>query len=55
MLDVNAIDISSVAGLVAVGLLTAQILLGLLLSVGYNPLRLWPRRRRAGTAMGLRD
>jgi predicted ferric reductase len=32
-------------GLVAVGIFTAQILLGLLLSVGYNPLRQWPRRR----------
>src|SRR5438270_2674015 len=41
----TAIDVSSVVGLVAVGLFTAQILLGLLLSVGYNPLRQFPRRR----------
>ena len=41
----SAIDVSSVIGLVAVGILTAQILLGLLLSVGYNPLRQFPRRR----------
>jgi DMSO/TMAO reductase YedYZ heme-binding membrane subunit len=41
----TAIDISSVAGLIAVGLFTAQILMGLLLSVGYNPIRHWPRRR----------
>lgn len=41
----TAIDVSSVFGLVAVGMFTAQILLGLLLSVGYNPLRQWPRRR----------
>jgi DMSO/TMAO reductase YedYZ heme-binding membrane subunit len=41
----TAIDVSSVVGLVAVGIFTAQILLGLLLSVGYNPLRQWPRRR----------
>jgi sulfoxide reductase heme-binding subunit YedZ len=41
----TAIDISSVVGLVAVGIFTAQILIGLLLSVGYNPLRRWPRRR----------
>ena len=33
----TAIDISSVVGLISVGLFTAQILLGLLLSVGYNP------------------
>jgi sulfoxide reductase heme-binding subunit YedZ len=32
-------------GLIAVGILTAQILLGLLLSVGYNPLRKFPHQR----------
>jgi predicted ferric reductase len=41
----SAIELSSDIGLVAVGLFTAQILLGLLLSVGYNPVRRWPRRR----------
>jgi sulfoxide reductase heme-binding subunit YedZ len=41
----TAIDISSVLGLIAVGILTAQILLGLLLSVGYNPLRKFPHQR----------
>jgi DMSO/TMAO reductase YedYZ heme-binding membrane subunit len=41
----TAIDVSSVAGLIAVGIFTTQILLGLLLSVGYNPVRQWPRRR----------
>jgi methionine sulfoxide reductase heme-binding subunit len=41
----TAIDVSSVVGLIALGIFTAQILLGLLLSVGYNPLRQWPRRR----------
>jgi predicted ferric reductase len=41
----GAIDVSSVVGLIAVGLFTAQILLGLLLSIGYNPVRTWPRRR----------
>jgi methionine sulfoxide reductase heme-binding subunit len=40
----TAIDISSVVGLIAVGTFTAQILLGLLLSVGYNPRRKWPRQ-----------
>jgi DMSO/TMAO reductase YedYZ heme-binding membrane subunit len=39
----TAIDISSVVGLIAVGIFTAQILLGLLLSIGYNPIRSWPR------------
>jgi len=41
----DAIELSSDAGLVAVGLLTANILLGLLISTGYNPVRRWPRRR----------
>jgi len=41
----SAIDISSVVGLTALGLFTAQILMGLLLSVGYNPIRQWPRQR----------
>jgi len=41
----TAIDVSSVVGLIAVGIFTAQILLGLLLSVGYNPIRHWPRVR----------
>lgn len=41
----TAIDISSVVGLTALGMFTAQILMGLLLSVGYNPIRHWPRQR----------
>ena len=39
------IDVSSVVGLTALGMFTAQILIGLLLSVGYNPIRRWPRQR----------
>jgi methionine sulfoxide reductase heme-binding subunit len=41
----TAVDVSSIVGLIAVGTFTAQILLGLLLSVGYNPVRHWPRIR----------
>jgi len=41
----TAIDISSAVGLTALGLFTAQILMGLLLSIGYNPIRHWPRQR----------
>ena len=41
----DAIELSSDVGLVAVGLLTANILLGLLVTTGYNPVRRWPRRR----------
>jgi sulfoxide reductase heme-binding subunit YedZ len=41
----SAIDISSVVGLTALGMFTAQILMGLLVSVGYNPIRQWPRQR----------
>ena len=44
-LDMNAIDLSGGIGLTALGLLTVNILLGLLMSVGYNPVRQWPRRR----------
>jgi DMSO/TMAO reductase YedYZ heme-binding membrane subunit len=40
----TAIDISSVVGLIALGIFTTQILFGLLLSVGYNPIRRWPRQ-----------
>jgi len=42
---ISAIELSSDIGLVAVGLLTTNILLGLLVSIGYNPTRRWPRRR----------
>jgi predicted ferric reductase len=41
----TAIDVSSVLGLIAAGIFTVQILLGLLLSVGYNPLRQFPHQR----------
>jgi len=41
----NVIDISAQLGLLAAWLLTLNVLLGLLLSVRYNPLRRWPYRR----------
>ena len=41
----SAVELSSYLALVAVGLLSVNLLLGLLLSAGYNPVRLWPRRR----------
>jgi DMSO/TMAO reductase YedYZ heme-binding membrane subunit len=40
----TAVDVSGTIALVAVGLLTLNLLLGLLLSTGYNPARQWPRR-----------
>src|ERR1051326_426511 len=40
----TAVDVSGDIALGAVGLLTLNLLLGLLLSVGYNPRRQWPRR-----------
>lgn len=43
--DLTAIDVSGSVGLVALGLLTTNILLGLLISTGYNPLQRWPRRK----------
>jgi DMSO/TMAO reductase YedYZ heme-binding membrane subunit len=42
---VSTLDLSNDAGLCAIGLLTLNILLGLLLSVKYNPVRRWPHRR----------
>ena len=41
----SILDLSNDAGLCAIGLLTLNILLGLLLSVKYNPVRLWPHHR----------
>jgi DMSO/TMAO reductase YedYZ heme-binding membrane subunit len=41
----TAIDLSSYAGLTAMVLLTVNILLGLLISVRYSPVRSWPHRR----------
>ena len=41
----TAIDLSSYCGLVAMSLLTVNILLGLLLSTNYNPVLQWPHRR----------
>src|SRR4051812_17664894 len=40
----SAVEFSGTVALGAVGLLTLNLLLGLLLSVGYNPRRQWPRR-----------
>ncbi len=42
---ISAIDLSSYLGLTAITLLTLNVLLGLLMSVKYNPVRSWPYRR----------
>ncbi len=41
----TAIDISNYAGLLALALLTTNILLGLLITTKYSPVRRWPHRR----------
>jgi DMSO/TMAO reductase YedYZ heme-binding membrane subunit len=41
----SAIDLSSYFGLAALTLLTFNILIGLVMSVKYNPVRNWPHRR----------
>jgi len=41
----SAVELSADIGLVALALLTTNVLLGLLVSIGYNPVRRWPRRR----------
>lgn len=43
--DISFIDISSYFGLAAAGVMTANLLLGLLLSVQYSPVDAWPYRR----------
>ena len=41
----SAIDLSSYFGLTAMTLLTLNIMIGLVMSVKYNPVRGWPHRR----------
>ncbi|HEU5220309.1 MAG TPA: ferric reductase-like transmembrane domain-containing protein [Gemmatimonadales bacterium] len=41
----SAIDLSSYLGLTAITLLTLNVLLGLVMSVKYNPVRAWPHRK----------
>lgn len=41
----TALDLSNYGGLLAIGLLTMNVLLGLLVSVRYTPVRRWPYRR----------
>ena len=41
----DPIELSNYAGLAAIGLLTANILIGLLLAIKYNAVRRWPHRR----------
>ena len=41
----DPIELSNYAGLGAIGLLTVNVLIGLLLSTKYNPVRRWPHRR----------
>jgi methionine sulfoxide reductase heme-binding subunit len=41
----TAVELSGTIALGAIGLLTLNLLLGLLLSVGYNPTRQWPRQQ----------
>ncbi len=44
-MEIDPIELSGFAGLGAIGLLTANILIGLLLAHKYNPVRAWPHRR----------
>ena len=43
--DITFIDLTAYAGLLAIGLLTLNLLLGLLLSTRYNPVASWPHQR----------
>jgi predicted ferric reductase len=41
---VRAIDLSADVGLVAVGMITANMLLGLMMALRYSPVRYWPHK-----------
>jgi predicted ferric reductase len=41
----NAIDLSADVGLVALGIVTANLLIGLLIALRYSPVRYWPHRQ----------
>ena len=43
--DISAVNISSTVGLIAMVMLTLNILMGLLVSVNYNPKTWWPHRK----------
>ncbi len=45
VMGVTLLDLCSYLGLVAVGAATVNLLLGMLLSLRYSPMRLWPHRR----------
>jgi predicted ferric reductase len=45
MFDFSVIDVSAVTGLTAMCLLSANILMGVLLSVHYDPQKHWPHRK----------
>ena len=44
-LDITAIDLSADVGLVAVGAVTLNLLLGLMMAFRYSPVRYWPHHR----------
>src|ERR1700759_3894709 len=45
MSDIFNADLSSTVGLIAMALFTLNILMGLLISVNYNPQTWWPHRK----------
>jgi sulfoxide reductase heme-binding subunit YedZ len=45
MFDFTAIDVAGTVGLIAMVLLTLNILMGLLVSTNYNPKKQWPHRK----------
>lgn len=44
-MDITAIDLSADVGLVAVGAVTVNLLLGLMMAFRYSPVRYWPHHR----------
>lgn len=44
-MNISVLDLSAYVGLVAVGAVTVNILLGILMAFRYSPVRYWPHRR----------
>ncbi|MGB7469384.1 MAG: hypothetical protein WBW58_08425, partial [Candidatus Acidiferrum sp.] len=44
-MDITLLDLSAYLGLIAVGAVTINMLLGVLMIFRYSPVRCWPHRR----------
>jgi predicted ferric reductase len=44
-MDITVLDLSAYLGLIAVGAITINMLLGVMMALNYSPVRYWPHRR----------